>query len=244
MVFHGFCGLGLVKPRSVRQVRLANCSNWKQKNSESQDVCTRTGWLVCSGSRTIVAKSMNPVDVVWSKLDILHVRNSTFRRYYPPRPTNKPFTLHISQNFTMSVNLWVRSLDTHSERRFELHTTIHKLKTKLELITGIPVESQKLWLYNSEHDPTPLRELSDDEKMLGFYSPVDYQFLKVEDTNPSVSFTGQLTDVSQVEKFELSEAEYAQRAGTYRDLPDPVYPMNPFTLVLYPSFGTQPNTQI
>ena len=33
------------------------------------------------------------------------------------------------------------------------------------------------------------------------------------DTNPSTSFTGQLTDVSQVEKFELTEDEYAQRQG-------------------------------
>lgn len=33
------------------------------------------------------------------------------------------------------------------------------------------------------------------------------------DTNPSTSFTGQLTDVSQVEKFELTENEYAQRQG-------------------------------
>ena len=33
------------------------------------------------------------------------------------------------------------------------------------------------------------------------------------DTNPSVSLTGQLTDVTQVEKFELSNAEYEQRQG-------------------------------
>jgi len=38
--------------------------------------------------------------------------------------------------------------------------------------------------------------------------------IKVEDTNPSGSFTGQLTDVSQVEKFELTEEEYAARQDT------------------------------
>lgn len=38
---------------------------------------------------------------------------------------------------------------------------------------------------------------------------------KVEDTSPpGVSLTGQFTDVSQVEKFELSEAEYAARRDT------------------------------
>lgn len=37
---------------------------------------------------------------------------------------------------------------------------------------------------------------------------------KVIDTDPSTSFTGQLTDISQVEKFELTDEAYAQRQGT------------------------------
>jgi tubulin-specific chaperone B len=37
---------------------------------------------------------------------------------------------------------------------------------------------------------------------------------QVGDTNPSTSFTGQLTDVSQVDKFELTDQDYAQRNGT------------------------------
>jgi hypothetical protein len=37
--------------------------------------------------------------------------------------------------------------------------------------------------------------------------------MKVMDTNPSTSFTGQLTDVSQVDKFELTPEEYAKRQG-------------------------------
>ena len=37
--------------------------------------------------------------------------------------------------------------------------------------------------------------------------------VQIADTNPSVTFTGQLSDVSQVEKFELSEEAYAQRNG-------------------------------
>lgn len=38
--------------------------------------------------------------------------------------------------------------------------------------------------------------------------------LQVIDTNPATSFTGQLSDVSQVEKFELSEEAYARRTGS------------------------------
>ena len=34
------------------------------------------------------------------------------------------------------------------------------------------------------------------------------------DKNPSATFTGQLTDVAQVEKFELTESEYAKRQGS------------------------------
>ena len=39
--------------------------------------------------------------------------------------------------------------------------------------------------------------------------------IQIADTNPSITFTGQLSDVSQVEKFELSEEAYAQRSGNY-----------------------------
>jgi hypothetical protein len=69
--------------------------------------------------------------------------------------------------------------------------------------------------------------------MLGYYSVHDLQVLKVRhaclvsawgrtdvnwskviDTNPSISFTGQLHDTTGVDKFELTSEEYAQRQGT------------------------------
>ena len=37
--------------------------------------------------------------------------------------------------------------------------------------------------------------------------------IQVTDINPSTSFTGQLSDVSQVEKFELSNDAYTKRTG-------------------------------
>ncbi|TFL05188.1 tubulin-folding cofactor B [Pterulicium gracile] len=113
-----------------------------------------------------------------------------------------------------ALNIWVRSPDTRSERRFERHVTVANLKAKLELITGVPAQNQRLWLHNSESEDAPIAELADDEKMLGFYATRDFQMIKVEDTNPSTSFTGQLTDVSQVEKFEMTDVEYAQRSDT------------------------------
>ncbi|RDB18502.1 Tubulin-folding cofactor B [Hypsizygus marmoreus] len=112
------------------------------------------------------------------------------------------------------VHVFVVSPDTRSERRLELHTTVAKLKANLELITGIPVDNQVISLLNSESDPHVIATLSDDSKQLGYYSLRDWQVLKVDDTNPAVSFTGQMTDVSQVEKFELTEQEYAARQDT------------------------------
>ena len=86
-------------------------------------------------------------------------------------------------------------------------------------------------MYASDDAPEPVVTLSDDNRPLGFYGVRDWQVLKVRffvpshrpvqrptrfeitDLNPAASFTGQLSDTSQVEKFELSENEYAQRQG-------------------------------
>jgi len=54
----------------------------------------------------------------------------------------------------------------------------------------------------------------------------------VIDTDPSVSFTGQLTDVSQVEKFDISDAEYAKRQGTSLHLVKESY-LPSFDKILY-----------
>ncbi|KAF9779318.1 tubulin-folding cofactor B [Thelephora terrestris] len=114
----------------------------------------------------------------------------------------------------VTITLWVISPDTRSERRFDLHITIGQLKDKLERVTGIPVSNQALSLYNAEEDTQPAATLEDDARPLGYYGARDWQFLKITDTNPSITLTGQLSDVSQVEKFELSEEAYAQRNDT------------------------------
>ncbi|TEB21935.1 hypothetical protein FA13DRAFT_1524762 [Coprinellus micaceus] len=112
------------------------------------------------------------------------------------------------------VNVWVKSPDTHSERRIEPHLTVEQLKNKLEPITGIPAGNQIITLLDSEQDPRVVATLDDDTKMLGFYGLHDWQVIKVDDSNPSATFTGQLTDFTNVEKFEITEEEYAQRRDT------------------------------
>ncbi|KAH9951103.1 CAP Gly-rich domain-containing protein [Amylocystis lapponica] len=114
----------------------------------------------------------------------------------------------------ITVNVFVVSPDTHSERRLDLHITVEQLKNKFELITGIPVRNQAIAVYNSENDEAAVIALEDDSRQLGFYGLRDWQVLKVTDLDPSTSFTGQLGDVSQVEKFELTAGEYEQRQDT------------------------------
>ncbi|EPQ56159.1 hypothetical protein GLOTRDRAFT_137972 [Gloeophyllum trabeum ATCC 11539] len=110
-----------------------------------------------------------------------------------------------------TVTVFVKSPDTRSERRFDLHLTVGQLKGKLELVTGIPVSNQAISVLNSEADAQVVGTLDDESKPLGFYGLRDHQVLNVVDTDPATSLTGQLNDVSQVQKFELSESEYQKR---------------------------------
>ncbi|CAE6456092.1 unnamed protein product [Rhizoctonia solani] len=114
-----------------------------------------------------------------------------------------------------TIRLHVASPDTFSERKYDLHLTVGQLKGKLESVTGIAPESQRLTVHRSAdaQDSTPLHVLDDDSRPLGFYSLSDMMLLKVADTNPT-SLTGQFTDVSNVEKFELTDEEYQKRRDT------------------------------
>ena len=88
------------------------------------------------------------------------------------------------------------SPDTRSERRFDLSISIEQLKVrcsifsriclcetrvqnKLELFTGIPVQNQRLLLFNNEKDTEPIAVLSDDDRPLGFWGVRDSQVLRV-----------------------------------------------------------------
>ncbi|CAG8572690.1 16127_t:CDS:2 [Acaulospora colombiana] len=115
-----------------------------------------------------------------------------------------------------TVNVFVISPDVHAEKRYDLHTTIAQLKSKLELVTGIPARSQVLTVHRTDDDDQPLATLSEDDRPLGYYSVVSGQFIKVQDTNPSASMSGRFTDVSQVEKFELTKEEYEKRQDTVK----------------------------
>jgi hypothetical protein len=59
--------------------------------------------------------------------------------------------------------------------------------------------------------------LADDSKKLGFYGVSDGMRIHIVDTDPfSLSKDGGLDDVSQIEKYRMSEEEYDKREGTLR----------------------------
>ncbi|KAL1936516.1 hypothetical protein VTP01DRAFT_650 [Rhizomucor pusillus] len=100
----------------------------------------------------------------------------------------------------------------NAERRLDKGWTISQLKYKLEPITGIPADTQQLNLYQGEN---LLGTLDDESRMLGSYPVENFMRLHVIDTNPN-RIKNQYTDVSLVEKFELTEEEYLKRSDTVR----------------------------
>ncbi len=56
--------------------------------------------------------------------------------------------------------------------------------------------------------------LNDEGRTLGSYGPTDYMTIRVDTTDPTIKAkAGQYTDVSLVDKFELTEEEYDKRTG-------------------------------
>ncbi|TIA71753.1 hypothetical protein E3P77_02058 [Wallemia ichthyophaga] len=109
---------------------------------------------------------------------------------------------------TMSlVNVFVTSPDTHSERRFVRTITINELKGRLESIVGIPSQNQKIvmdgvWLTNPAATlvEAGVRELS--------------EVIVSDLTDVNNERAGEFTDVSRVEKYDMTDEEYLNRGDT------------------------------
>ncbi|CAO3686274.1 unnamed protein product [Umbelopsis vinacea] len=100
--------------------------------------------------------------------------------------------------------------NVNSERRLDKGLTILDLKYKLEPITGIPAATQSISLYNGE---IFIGKIDNESSMLGAYPVEDYMRIHVTDLNPH-RLKNQYNDTSLVEKFELTEDEYAKRTDT------------------------------
>ncbi|TNY20888.1 tubulin-folding cofactor B [Rhodotorula diobovata] len=125
------------------------------------------------------------------------------------------------------VNVWVSSPDTHSERRIPSDLTVAQLKYKLDPITGIPAATQSLTLRRTGADASHsgsstsaqggdvLAVLDHDDRTLDSYGIREYMTIRVDSNDPHArGLAGQFADDSQVDKFELTEEEYAARRDT------------------------------
>ena len=105
----------------------------------------------------------------------------------------------------------VQVLLTHSnipqnfpDIRLDLHMTVEKVKERFKLHIGTPVDHQRLILKDNGR---VIGELTDNSKMLGFYSVVSGNELHVIDTDPypSSPFGGTWWDVAVPEVSERTE---------------------------------------
>ena len=84
-------------------------------------------------------------------------------------------------------------------------------------------------------------ELSDDTKMLGFYSVNSGMEIHIIDTDPhSLSRNGGLTDTSLIQKYKMSDEDYSKRKGTLREYVQEQRKQNP-NFKLLPKGVPQPS---
>lgn len=98
------------------------------------------------------------------------------------------------------------------KRRFNRGITIAELKGKLEMVVGASPSSMDLELF-SVSDKF-MQKLDDNEALLGSY-PVDDE-CRIHVTDRSGGQMDTFTDVSKVEKFELSDDAYSKRTDSAR----------------------------
>ena len=92
--------------------------------------------------------------------------------------------------------------------------TVARVKEKLMTHVGSNVSTMRLSLKDWEWLVAPM---SDDAKMLGYFSPEDGWTIHIDDTDAhSASAGGWLEDVSKVKKYEMSDDAYNARENTYR----------------------------
>ena len=92
---------------------------------------------------------------------------------------------------------------------------ISAVKDRLRKHIGTPPEHQRLILRSEGRD---ICEMSDESRMLGYYSVESGMEIHIIDIDPfSLSRGGGLTDVSLVEKYKMSDDAYDKRKGTLRE---------------------------
>merc|ERR1711988_1665273 len=93
--------------------------------------------------------------------------------------------------------------------------TIARVKEKLRSHTG--TGSQFMHICLLDENNRVVADLSDESKMLGYFSPMDGYTIHITDLDVnSLSAGGGLEDVSLVQKYEISEEDYLKRENNFR----------------------------
>lgn len=101
------------------------------------------------------------------------------------------------------------------ELRLDLDATIGRVKDILHTYNGTKQQYMELHLRNAQGQT--ICKMLDDDKMLGYYGVQNGQEIFCLDTDPySISRNGALDDVSQVQKYVMSDEEYERRENTLR----------------------------
>ncbi|XP_051512363.1 tubulin-folding cofactor B-like [Myxocyprinus asiaticus] len=119
----------------------------------------------------------------------------------------------VITNPTVSVRVTSTVSSFEVNRRFNRGITIADFKSKLEMIVGTPAAYMDLELFSTSDKF--LQKLDDNEALLGSY-PVDDD-CRIHVTDRSGTQSGEFTDLSKVEKFEISDDAYEKRADTVRN---------------------------
>lgn len=118
----------------------------------------------------------------------------------------------VVTNPTVNVRLTSTISTFEHSRRFNRGISIAEFKGKLEMVVGTQAPFMDLELF-SVSDKF-LQKLDDDNALLGSY-PVDDD-CRIHVTDRSGAQQGEFSDVSKVEKFEISDNAYDQRKDSMR----------------------------
>nr|XP_020480186.1 tubulin-folding cofactor B [Monopterus albus] len=118
----------------------------------------------------------------------------------------------VVTNPIVNVRLTSTISSFEAQRRFNRGISIAELKGKLEMVVGAPASCMDLELF-SVSDKF-LQKLDDNEALLGSY-PVDDD-CRIHVIDRSGGQMGEFTDVSKVEKLEISDDAYGKRTDTAR----------------------------
>lgn len=120
--------------------------------------------------------------------------------------------MSVITNPIVSVRLTSTLSSFESKGRFNRGITIAELKGKLEMIVGASASSMELELFSVTDQF--LQKLDDNEGLLGSF-PVDDD-CRIHVIDRSGGQLGEFTDVSKVEKFNLSDDAYEKRSDSAR----------------------------